>query len=511
MAEVYDPGGHAPSPEELNCVPCYNGNNCPEFWLYRLEGCAELFGWDAASCLLVGQHKLTQQALQWSQRQSFPDWIGFKQQLLARFGDCKTTAALRLQNCWQQPGECALDFADRFLHAAMRAGRSEDAALLLCFSQRLLPDLQQEVARQRLQSIQQVATFCQYWVGLCSDPYYTDPDKGYADDLWGETCSSGPPSHPANCSFDSRLLLNGDAPVSCASGGTADDEALERLTYQWQSLKLLQEQLWLKELEAEALWDEVRRRGAPWVLDEDPADSKGDTRKADQHPDCGDTAELDMLDSEPPTPCAHPCPVITALQPAAKSPANTLPKPPHTPLNTSSGDSPDAHLHAALAEPSAVALGEQALLCEEVPRSQAPAALAQLNNSPEAVARCKPAYTSRTLRVPIAYTPTPETMPHRAAVPAPQTNTCTPRDAPPKGRRAPSEALQPMLQLARKKTYQVLPEGPGPPTMLIPTSPSMLGPETLPSLPTVAPREPTCSLLRPAVAPSVHQSSAFVR
>lgn len=71
---------------------------------------------------------------------------------------------MRLERCYQRPGEAVKAFADRFLQDSDRAGRAEDGALVYQFIQRMQPDLREEVLRAKPQSIDAAVDFANYWV-----------------------------------------------------------------------------------------------------------------------------------------------------------------------------------------------------------------------------------------------------------------------------------------------------------------------------------------------------------
>jgi hypothetical protein len=151
-------------PECLSVVEAYSGNDDPQAWLAHLQAVADLYLWDEALCIKIGMLQLRGAAQLWARRQHFAHWVDFCQQLTQRFGETTESAAVLLEQCFQQHDESPHAFADRFLCCAVKAGRCEDPALLYSFTQRLLPELREEALRQRLHSIADVAAFCDYWV-----------------------------------------------------------------------------------------------------------------------------------------------------------------------------------------------------------------------------------------------------------------------------------------------------------------------------------------------------------
>lgn len=161
-----NPPGLTPSPQALNAVERYDGKQDPNAWISSITEVAELYGWDDATCLKVAKIRLQGAARTWAQPRTFSDWYEFHRQLDHRFGETKETAIARLERCNQGRNETPKAFADRFLQAAEKAGRAEDDALVYTFIQRLQANLRTEVARQRLHSIDEIVTFCNYWIGL---------------------------------------------------------------------------------------------------------------------------------------------------------------------------------------------------------------------------------------------------------------------------------------------------------------------------------------------------------
>lgn len=151
-------------PDCVAFVGTYSGHDDPSNWLTHLQAAAELYQWPEAVCLKVGVLQLRGAARLWAHRHHFTSWSKFCQQLDQRFGEVVESAMVRLEQCFQQEDESPGDFADRFLHCAVKSGRQEDPSLLYSFIQRLWPELREEVVRQRLHSLADVVTFCDYWL-----------------------------------------------------------------------------------------------------------------------------------------------------------------------------------------------------------------------------------------------------------------------------------------------------------------------------------------------------------
>jgi hypothetical protein len=155
-----------PTTQSMRTVKKYDGQADALTWLETVNAFANLYGWDDEVTLTVAKFRLTGPAQRWAKRQHFTSWQDFQQQLARRFGEARGSAVARLSCCFQQPGECPKDFADRFLHAAQGAGRAEDEALVYQFLCHLLPDLRVEAARTQPRSIDEIVQFCGYWLGV---------------------------------------------------------------------------------------------------------------------------------------------------------------------------------------------------------------------------------------------------------------------------------------------------------------------------------------------------------
>jgi hypothetical protein len=153
-------------PKALLVVERYDGQADALTWLDSVSSLASLYGWDDEVTLSVAKLRLKGPARRWLKRQRFTSWNDFQSQFLGRFGETRESAVSRLGCCFQQPGESPQEFADRFLQAADRAGRVEDAALLYQFLCQLLPDLRMEEVRTQPGSIDEAVQYCNYWLGF---------------------------------------------------------------------------------------------------------------------------------------------------------------------------------------------------------------------------------------------------------------------------------------------------------------------------------------------------------
>lgn len=132
-------------------------------WLDSIHEVADLYCLADNTSLKMAKIKLSGSARSWARYHQFADWHDFQRQLQARYGESKASAICRLERCWQCSDETAKDFADRYLQDAEKAGRAEDDTLVYSFTQRLLPELRIEVARQCLDSIEAIVDFCEFW------------------------------------------------------------------------------------------------------------------------------------------------------------------------------------------------------------------------------------------------------------------------------------------------------------------------------------------------------------
>jgi hypothetical protein len=166
--------GHGPiiTSSTLNAVERYTGAADAQAWLTSVEELGQLFGWSEATCLLVAKVRLSGAAQSWAQRRRFTSWQQFQEEFFSRFGETRESAIARLERCRQGPGETPRAFADRFLQDADRAGRVQDDALVYQFIQRLHSNLRIEVSRKQLSSIEEIVSFCNYWLGC--QPAFAD-------------------------------------------------------------------------------------------------------------------------------------------------------------------------------------------------------------------------------------------------------------------------------------------------------------------------------------------------
>jgi hypothetical protein len=217
----------SPTPEELLTVPRFDGTSDGQIWLNIFDDIASIFRWSEAACLTVAKVRLKGRAQRWAMSHTFTDWQDFKLQFLKRFGEEQLTVIARLENCYQLPGESPKQFADRFLADADKAGRTEDAALVLQFLHKLDPSLRLEVARIRPDSIDAAVEFCEYWIRHkeATTPTSTNKDTGFEGDAVcyllgpavrqgscdGSSCDTGDESDSSEFSGDvSELQGRGD-------------------------------------------------------------------------------------------------------------------------------------------------------------------------------------------------------------------------------------------------------------------------------------------------------------
>lgn len=166
--EMHNPR-NLPTPQALNAVERYNGQGDAHAWLDSFNTLAELYYWSDEVCLRVAKIRLSGPAQRWGSLRRFHDWDDFQEQFTRRFGETRESAVARLSRCFQKANESPKTFADRFLEDAERAGRVEDQALVFQFLRHLRPELRNEAARKRPQSIEQIVDFCNYWLGATAD------------------------------------------------------------------------------------------------------------------------------------------------------------------------------------------------------------------------------------------------------------------------------------------------------------------------------------------------------
>jgi hypothetical protein len=165
------PLGQRVDPEAFAAIDKFSGQEDAYTWLQGLLGIAELYGWSQDTCLKVAKARLKDAAQRWARRHSFNSWDAFAEQFLLHHGETRESAIARLDRCYQHRDEAPQVFADRFWEAAERAGRREDDALMYQFIQRLQPELRMEVTRQRVRSINDAVSFCNYWLGLHNNEF----------------------------------------------------------------------------------------------------------------------------------------------------------------------------------------------------------------------------------------------------------------------------------------------------------------------------------------------------
>lgn len=204
-----------PTPQALNSVERYDGNSDAHAWLASFTEIASLYGWSDAVCLRIARIRMKGSAQNWAMNRQFAHWTDFRQQFLRRFGETRESAIAQFESCFQQDDESPKLFADRFLQNAERAGRVEDDALLFQFTQRLHPHLRTEVARQRLHSIEDIVSFCNYWLGLGlhgGGPLNSKPAAKFTDGRYNTTggprAVTGPNYAPVNNNNTSRRFDN---------------------------------------------------------------------------------------------------------------------------------------------------------------------------------------------------------------------------------------------------------------------------------------------------------------
>jgi hypothetical protein len=161
--------GIPPGPA-INAIDRFDGSQDPSLWLDTIQEVANLYGLPAITRLKIARVKLAGSARIWARSQQFVDWSDFQRQLESRYGESKASVISRLECCLQHDDESVKDFADRYMQDAEKAGRKEDEALVYNFTQRLLPELKSEVARQRLDSIGAIVEFCNFWSDMLAPP-----------------------------------------------------------------------------------------------------------------------------------------------------------------------------------------------------------------------------------------------------------------------------------------------------------------------------------------------------
>ena len=174
-----------PSPALLNAVPAYDGYGDPLAWLSNLRRISGLYNWDPETCLTVAEIKLVDTAQRWVNSRRLTSWEDFQAQFIHRFGETRESAIARLERCCQGADESPQAYADRFLQYADRAGKTEDSALLYQFIRGLNNQFKLEAARQRLQSIEEVVGFCNYWQSINNAEYSVRDMVNHYEDRYG--------------------------------------------------------------------------------------------------------------------------------------------------------------------------------------------------------------------------------------------------------------------------------------------------------------------------------------
>lgn len=194
MDAMEHPRGTPPL-QALNAIEHYDGTRDPSMWLDSIQEVADLYEWSDNTCLKISKIKLSGPARSWARCHQFAGWADFQRQLEARYGESKASAISRLERCWQRANESVKDFADRYMQDAEKAGRMEDETLVYNFTQRLLPEMKTEVARQRLDSIEGIVSFCNFWADMHAPP---DENRAYVDTPAVPTAAGAPPRFPRN-------------------------------------------------------------------------------------------------------------------------------------------------------------------------------------------------------------------------------------------------------------------------------------------------------------------------
>lgn len=161
-----------PSPVALAAVERFDGDTDAHAWLRALIDIAQLYNWPDHICLTVASLRLTGSAQTWLQSHHIADWAHFEDAFLTRFAETRETALCRLETCCQQLDESPQSFADRYLHDFDKTGRTVDETAVYSFIKRLQPELRAEAARHQFATIDDVVSFCNYWL------LFTTPSAG---------------------------------------------------------------------------------------------------------------------------------------------------------------------------------------------------------------------------------------------------------------------------------------------------------------------------------------------
>ena len=140
-------------------------------WLSLFNKNADLYYWSDDIKIRVARIKMTGPAFVWNCGiPSQASWNQFSSEFLARFGECRESALMRLAKCRQMKGESVASYSDRFRRDANLAGRVEDDSLLFQFREGLQWRLKDEVhrARDRIQTLSDIMEYAKYW-----EDYYT--------------------------------------------------------------------------------------------------------------------------------------------------------------------------------------------------------------------------------------------------------------------------------------------------------------------------------------------------
>lgn len=161
-AARYNRAARPPDPEDVQAVEPYDGDGDAQAWLSSLEHWSELCCWSAHTCMQVARIRLKGAAQQWVQHAKPQDWASFSSAFLDRFAASPTAAIDELYQCTQKVTESPDEYATRFMRLSSITQWAEDATLLHMFIAGLQPDLQVEVRRKELSSIDAVVTFCRH-------------------------------------------------------------------------------------------------------------------------------------------------------------------------------------------------------------------------------------------------------------------------------------------------------------------------------------------------------------
>ena len=175
LQPVVQPVFNNPLPSQMNAIAPYYGDGQDSLsannWLRLFNANADLFNWSEDTKVRVGRIKMTGPAFEWTCGISDQaSWTQFSNEFLARFGERRESALMRLAKCRQMKGESVASYSDRFRRDANLAGRVEDDSLLFQFREGLQWRLKDEVhrARDRIQTLSDIVEYAKYW-----EDYYT--------------------------------------------------------------------------------------------------------------------------------------------------------------------------------------------------------------------------------------------------------------------------------------------------------------------------------------------------